>query len=44
MNRLKDILIFIGVILTFPFWLILIFIILFTIPKDYFDEHMEAME
>lgn len=47
MNKLKDVLIVIGVILTLPFWIICIIIILFSIPKDLYskiDEHREAME
>lgn len=47
MKKIKDILIAIGVIVTLPFWIICVFIILFSIPKDYYekyDEYMEAME
>jgi len=46
-DKILNILIFIGGIITAPIWVILLIIILFSIPKDYYekyDEYMEAME
>lgn len=47
MSRIKDFFIVVGVILTLPICVIFVIIILFSIPKDFYekyDEHMEAME
>ena len=46
-QRIIDIFVFVGAILTAPIWAIFVIIILFSIPRDYYDkynEYMEAME
>lgn len=43
-QKIKNVLIFIGVILTLPIWIIFVVIILFAIPKDFYDRIDEGME